>query len=298
MAATEIALGSYECALAGGTESMSQAAYVSKQARWGSRMGNMEFQDLILSDGLTDAFHACHMGITAENLADKFQINREEQDRFALDSQEKAAQALEAGFFKEEIVGVPLFKKGQQVGIFEQDEYPRREVSLQTLAALKPAFKKDGTVTAGNASGINDGAAMLLLMSERKVKEHGLKPLAQVLGWSSSGVEPEIMGIGPVSAVQKLCAKTGVALSAVDLIEANEAFAVQSLAVGKLLKWDRQKVNVCGGAIALGHPIGASGARVLVTLLYQLKRLSKQIGIATLCVGGGQGIAIMLKSTS
>lgn len=296
LAATEIASGQLECVLAGGVESMSQAAYISKTQRFGSRMGNSELIDLMLQDGLTDAFGSCHMGVTAENLAEKFSISRSEQDQFALNSQNLAKAARSAGYFKEEIVGVPLYKKGAQVGVFEQDEHIRDSTTLQSLSALKPAFKKDGTVTAGNASGINDGAAMLLLMNERTLKQSGLKPLAEIVGWACAGVEPQLMGLGPVEAVKRLIKQSGIELNRIDLIEANEAFAVQALAVGKLLEWDVSRVNVCGGAVALGHPIGASGARILVTLLYQLKRLRKELGLATLCVGGGQGVAMYVKN--
>ncbi len=296
LGASAIAAGELNCVMAGGVESMSQTVYVSKSQRFGSRMGNSELIDLMLQDGLSDAFHSCHMGITAENLADKFQISRAEQDQFALESQGKAKSARDTGHFKAEITPIPLFKKGTQVGVFEQDEYIRDNTTLQSLSALRPAFKKDGTVTAGNASGINDGAAILLLMSERAVKETGLKPMVEILGWASAGVEPELMGLGPVHAVRKLLKAGKMELDTVDLIEANEAFAVQALAVGRSLEGDSSRVNVCGGAIALGHPIGASGARVLVTLLYQMKRLAKEIGLATLCVGGGQGVAMLIKN--
>jgi len=296
LAAAEISQGSYDCALAGGVESMSQANYVLKSARWGARMGNSEVIDLMINDGLTDVFNSCHMGITAENLAAKYNITREEQDRFSFESQTKAQAAIEAGHFKSEISPITLYKRGTPSGSFEIDEYPRKGVSEASLAALKPAFKRDGTVTAGNASGINDGAAFLVLMSGAKLKALRIKPMAQVLGWASAGVEPEIMGIGPVFAVKKLLNRHAVSIDKLDLIEANEAFAVQALAVSKLLEWDSAKVNICGGAIALGHPIGASGARILVTLVHQMKRLSKELGLATLCVGGGQGIAVLVRN--
>lgn len=239
------------------------------------------------------------MGITAENLAERFSITREAQDQFAAASQSKAQTAIENGYFKSEIVPVPLFKKGKEVGKFDTDEYPRKGTTIDVLAALKPAFKKDGkggTVTAGNASGINDGAAALVLASEDYVSRAKLKPIAEIVAWASGAVDPTVMGIGPVEAVKKLLQKASTNLSGVDLIEANEAFAAQALAVNKLLEWDTSKVNICGGAIALGHPIGASGARVLVTLVHQLRRTQKKTGIATLCVGGGQGIAVLVRA--
>ena len=294
LAAAAIGSGEASVILAGGTESMSQSAFVARNVRWGQRMGNTELLDLMLSDGLTDAFGGCHMGITAENLAEKYGIARSVQDQFAFASQERAQAAIAAEHFKAEISAVPLFKRGVQSGSFEIDEYPRKGVTLDSLGSLKPAFKKDGTVTAGNASGINDGAAALLLSANPPKGGSGV-PIAKILGWASAGVEPGLMGIGPVPAVKKLLQQTGVALSAIDLIEANEAFAVQALAVSKELELDPSRVNVCGGAIALGHPIGASGARILVTLLYQLQRLKKSLGLATLCVGGGQGIAVLIE---
>lgn len=296
LGATEIISGGAECIVAGGVESMSQAAFASLTSRWGARLGHTGMMDLILNDGLTDVFHGCHMGITAENLAEKYSISREAQDEFAASSQTKAQAALEQGYFKSEIVPVPLFKKGKEVGKFEVDEHPRKGTTVQTLGALRPAFKKDGTVTAGNASGINDGAAAVVLASEEFASKHNLKPVAEIVGWASGAVEPAVMGIGPVEAVKKLLRKTSTNLSSVDLVEANEAFAAQALAVNKLLEWDAAKVNICGGAIALGHPIGASGARVLVTLVHQLRRTNKNTGIATLCVGGGQGIAALIRT--
>lgn len=296
LAAQQIQAGGATLILAGGVESMSQAAFVSKDMRWGARLGHAQFVDLLLQDGLTDAFHGCHMGITAENLADKYKISRDEQDEFAVLSQRKAAEAIKAGLFATEIVAVPTPKKGAETATFAVDEYPRAETNKESLAKLKPAFKKDGTVTAGNASGVNDGAAMLLVASESEIKRQTLTPLAEIVGFASAGVEPELMGIGPVLAVQKLLQQTGVKLSDIDWIEANEAFAVQSLAVSKELEFDTAKVNPLGGAIALGHPIGASGARILVTLIHQLRRTKKSLGLATLCVGGGQGIAILVRT--
>ncbi|MBX7144954.1 MAG: acetyl-CoA C-acetyltransferase [Oligoflexia bacterium] len=295
LGATEIAAGNYDCVLAGGVESMSQAAFVSLTQRWGARMGNSELKDLMLQDGLTDVFNSCHMGITAENIADKYKISRADQDSFALESQNKAQLAISQGYFKTEILPLPIMKRGKQVGTFDTDEHPRAGVTLESLSALKPAFKKDGSVTAGNASGINDGAAFLVLASEKALKDRNLKPMAEIVGWASAGVEPAIMGTGPIEAVKRVLSKTGLTSNDIDLIEANEAFAVQALAVNRALEFDPQRVNICGGAIALGHPIGASGARILVTLLHQLRRTGKRVGLATLCVGGGQGIAALVK---
>jgi acetyl-CoA C-acetyltransferase len=252
--------------------------------------------DTLLRDGLTDAFHNYHMGITAENLAERYGITREQQDAFAVESQRKAVAAMEAGRFKDEItpIDVPQ-RKGDPVRV-EADEQPRAQTTLESLAKLRPAFKKEGTVTAGNASTINDGAAVLLLASAEKAKELGLPVLAWIRGWASTGVDPAIMGIGPVSASRKVLKKVGWELDQLDLIEANEAFAAQSLAVAKDLQWDMNKVNVNGGAIALGHPIGASGARVLVTLVHEMRRRGAQKGLATLCIGGGQGVAIAIEA--
>ena len=294
LAASMIKSGEAGAVLAGGTESMSGAAFVSLKSRWGARLGNSDLNDLILQDGLTDVFDNCHMGITAENLAEKYSITREEQDKFALESQQKAAAAMDADWFDSEILTLPLMKRGKQIGEFSVDEYPRKDASLESLAKLRAAFKPDGTVTAGNASGINDGAATLILSNEDSVGD--AKPIAEVLGWASAAVPPEIMGIGPVEAVKKLVKQSGIELSDVDLIESNEAFAAQALSVNKLLEWDTDKVNIAGGAIALGHPIGASGARILTTLIHQLRRENKELGIATLCVGGGQGVAVLVKA--
>jgi acetyl-CoA C-acetyltransferase len=275
---------------------MSQAGFVSMSTRWGARLGSSELKDLMLSDGLTDVFHQCHMGITAENLATRYSISREAQDAFACESQKKAAAAQTQGFFKSEISAVSLMKRGKQVGSFELDEHLRPQTTLESLKQLKPAFSKEGSVTAGNASGINDGAAFLVLMSEAEVLKRGLTPLAEVVAWGSGGVEPEVMGIGPVPAVRQALQRAEINLSQLDLIEANEAFAVQALAVARELELPLDRTNVCGGAIALGHPIGASGARVLVTLLHQLKRTGGSLGLATLCVGGGQGVAVIVKN--
>ena len=296
LAATAIAAGDAETVLCGGVESMSQAAFASLSLRWGARMGTSEMKDLMISDGLTDAFAGSHMGITAENIAERMKISREAQDQYALQSQLRTHEALKAGHFRGEIAPVALMKRGKQVGVFEVDEYPRPDASEEALAALKPAFKKDGSVTAGNASGINDGAAALLLMSEDALKRCSITPLARVVGWASGGVSPEIMGLGPVEAVRRLLSKTSLRIEQFDAIEANEAFAVQALAVQQELHLDPVRVNAWGGAIALGHPIGASGARILVTLLSRLRSQRGKLGLATLCIGGGQGIALAVES--
>lgn len=295
LAASAIALGHCRAALAGGVESMSQAGFVSLNARFGGRMGHQQLLDLMLQDGLTDAFGGCHMGITAENLAERFAISREVQDAYALESQRRAKAAQEAGYFDNEIVPVPLEKRGKVVGSFARDEYVRADTSAESLAALKPAFKSGGTVTAGNASGINDGAAFVLLCGESTLQQRGWQPIAEVVSWGTSGVAPEVMGLGPVEAVRQALGRTSMSLEQMDAIEANEAFAVQALAVGRELGWDEKVVNSWGGAIALGHPIGASGCRVLVTLLSRLSHANANLGLATLCVGGGQGIAMVVR---
>ncbi|MCB0317962.1 MAG: acetyl-CoA C-acetyltransferase [Bdellovibrionales bacterium] len=294
LASSMIKSGEADCVLAGGTESMSGAAYVSLKSRWGARLGNSDLNDLILQDGLTDVFNNCHMGITAENLAEKFSISREEQDEFAYQSQRKASLAIENSYFKDEIVSLDIMKRGQKIAEFSVDEYPRKDASIESLAKLKPAFREGGTVTAGNASGINDGAACLLLSAS--ADNSGSKPIAEILGWASAGVEPKLMGLGPVEAVKSLLKITGTNLSDIDLIESNEAFAAQAIAVNKSLEWDTSKINIAGGAIALGHPIGASGARIITTLIHQLRRENKELGLATLCVGGGQGVAVLVKA--
>ena len=258
-------------------------------------MGDGKLVDSMIQDGLWDAFNNYHMGITAENVAEKYGITREDQDAFSLNSQQKANLAIEKGLFKEEIV--PVLIKGRKGDtIFDTDEFPKKDSSAEGLAKLKPAFKKDGTVTAGNASGINDGAAAFVMMSTEKAKELGLKPMAKVLANASAGVDPKIMGIGPIPASQKALKKANLTIDDLDLIEANEAFAAQAIAVGKELKIDPSKLNITGGAVALGHPIGASGARILVTLLHGLKREKKKYGLATLCIGGGQGTATIVES--
>lgn len=295
MAAAMIAAGEADIIVAGGMESMSSAPYALKKARFGYRMGHGELVDTMISDGLTDAFHQYHMGITAENVAEKFGITREEQDAFAADSQQKTAAAIASGRFADEIIPVPVKMKKETV-MFSQDENPRSGVTAESLAKLRPAFKPDGgTVTAGNASGINDGAAAVVVMSGEKAKELGVKPMARWIAGAAAGVDPAIMGIGPIESTKKVLKKTGMAIGQMDLIEANEAFASQAVAIGKGLGWDSSIVNVNGGAIALGHPIGASGARILVTLLYEMQKRESKYGLATLCVGGGMGVSTIVE---
>ena len=295
LAAQAIALGDADLVLAGGQESMSLAPYVLPKARTGLRLGHAQLEDSLIRDGLTDAFHDYHMGITAENLAEKYAITREQQDAFAAASQEKAIDAVATGRFRDEITPIEIPQRKGDPVVVDTDEQPRAGTTADALAKLKPAFRKDGTVTAGNASTINDGAAVLLLASADKAKALGLPVLAWVKSWASAGVDPAIMGIGPVPATRKTLEKAGWTLADLDLIEANEAFAAQSLAVAKDLQWDMDKVNVNGGAIALGHPIGASGARVLVTLIHELIRRDAHKGLATLCIGGGQGVGIAIE---
>ncbi|MCL2007651.1 MAG: acetyl-CoA C-acetyltransferase [Treponema sp.] len=296
LAAEIIAAGEADIIVAGGTENMSASPYLLPQARTGYRMGDGAIIDSMIKDALTDAFNNYHMGITAENLAEKYKITKEEQDEFAALSQQKCEKAINEGKFKEEIVRVDVKVKKETIP-FEVDEYPRKGVTTESLSGLRPAFKSEGgTVTAANASGINDGAAAIVVMSAEKAKEVGVKPLARFIAGSWAGVDPAIMGIGPVAAVEKLLKKTSLSIGDFDLIEANEAFAAQALAVGKDLKWDSSRVNVNGGAIALGHPVGASGARILVTLLYELKRRGAKKGLATLCVGGGMGVAAAVEA--
>ena len=296
MAANQILAGESEIVVCGGTENMSAAPYAIPTARWGARMNNNKIVDVMVNDGLWDAFNQYHMGITAENVAEKYGITREMQDEFAVASQSKAEAAVKGGKFKDEIVPVVIHgKKGDTV--FDTDEYPKFGITLEKVAKLKPAFKKDGgTVTAANASGINDSAAAFVVMSQEKAEELGLKPMATIVSYATGGVDPSIMGVGPVPAVKKAMAKADLTIDDIDLIEANEAFAAQSLAVAQELKFDMNKVNVNGGAIALGHPIGASGARILVTLLYEMqKREDEKKGLATLCIGGGQGQALIVE---
>ncbi|MEH7013448.1 acetyl-CoA C-acetyltransferase [Neobacillus niacini] len=295
LATQAILAGDAEIVVAGGMENMSQAPYLLKNARDGFKMGDQKLVDTLTSDGLTCVFNQYHMGNTAENLADKYSITREEQDQFSAWSQEKAVKAIEAGKFKDEIVpvGIPQ-RKGDPI-IFDTDEYPKKGTTAEKLAGLRPAFKKDGSVTAGNASGINDGAAVLVVMSRKKADELGIKPLVIIKGNASAGVDPSIMGIGPVPAVKKVLEKTSISIEELELIEANEAFAAQSLAVDRELNFNKEILNVNGGAIALGHPIGASGARILVTLIHEMKRRNAQKGLATLCIGGGQGVATIVE---
>ncbi|VVM92959.1 Acetyl-CoA acetyltransferase [Pseudomonas fluorescens] len=295
LAAQAIRCGDAEVVIAGGMENMSLAPYTLAKARTGLRMGNAQLADSLLQDGLIDAFHDYHMGITAENLVDAHSLTREQQDAYALRSQQLASAAIEAGRFVAEITPVPIAQRKGEPLLFAVDEQPRAQTTAGSLAGLKPAFRKDGSVTAGNASTINDGAAAVLLMSEDKARELGLPVLAKIKAGASAGVDPAIMGIGPVSASRKCLAKAGWSLADLDLIEANEAFAAQSLAVGKELDWDFDKVNVNGGAIALGHPIGASGCRVLVTLLHEMLKRDAKKGLVTLCIGGGQGVALLLE---
>ncbi|WP_448681050.1 acetyl-CoA C-acetyltransferase [Pseudomonas nicosulfuronedens] len=289
-----IRCGDADAIIAGGQESMSLAPYVLPKARTGLRMGHAELQDTLLRDGLIDAFNDYHMGITAENLAEKFGISREAQDAFAAQSQLKAAAAIEAGRFKDEITPVLIPQRKGEPLSFDTDEQPRAGTTAESLGKLKPAFKKDGTVTAGNASTLNDGAAAVLLMSAERARSLNLPVLARIQAYASSGVDPSIMGIAPVTATRLCLDKAGWSLDDVELIEANEAFAAQALSVGKELGWNAEKVNVNGGAVALGHPIGASGARVLVTLLHEMLRRDAKKGLATLCIGGGQGVAMAL----
>ncbi len=294
VAAQLIRDGEADCVVAGGMESMTNAPYTLPKVRQGLRMGDSSVYDSMVNDALTDAFNKYHMGITAENVAEKYGLSREELDDFALASQKKAVAAIDAGAFKEEICPVTVKdKKGEK--ILDTDEFPRRDASKEALAKLRPAFKKDGVVTAGNASGINDGAAALLLMSAEFAQKKGVKPLARLVSHATAGVDPAIMGIGPVPATRLALQKAGWKIDDLDLIEANEAFASQCLAVGKDLGFDPAKLNVHGGAIALGHPVGASGARILVTLLHAMKRHDKKRGLATLCVGGGMGVSLIVE---
>ena len=291
-----IRVGYVDTMIGGGTESMSNAPYLLKGARWGYRMGNAEAVDSMLLEGLTCAMGGCHMGITAEEIATRYKVSRADQDAFAAGSQDRAVRAIAEGRFKDEIVPVPVpQRKGEPVNV-DTDEYPRAGTTVDKLAALKPAFKTDGSVTAGNASGINDGASALVVTTLRKAQDLGRKPLARILSYVSTGVDPMIMGMGPVPAIRKVLERAGLKMDDVDLFELNEAFAAQSLAVVRELKIDPARVNVHGGAIALGHPIGASGARVLTTLAYALRAQNKKYGVASLCIGGGMGIAMAIQN--
>ena len=293
LAAQQIATGDAKIVIAGGQESMSQSPH-AQNLRNGQKMGALEFIDTMLRDGLMDAFHGYHMGTTAENVAQKYQITREQQDEFAAASQRKAGEAMQAGRFKDEIAPVTVKTRKGEV-VVAADEYPKPETTYDVLAKLRPAFAKDGTVTAGNASGINDGAAVALVMSEAEAARRGITPLARIVAWATAGVDPSIMGTGPIPASRKALAKAGWSIESLDLIEANEAFAAQACAVNKDLGWDPARVNVNGGAIALGHPIGASGARVLTSLLFEMQKRNAKRGLATLCIGGGMGVAMCLE---
>jgi acetyl-CoA C-acetyltransferase len=295
LAANQIIAGESDVVVAGGCENMSAAPYAIPAGRWGARMFNSQMIDVMVNDGLWDAFNQYHMGITAENVAEQWGLTREMQDEFAVASQNKAEAAIKSGRFKDEIV--PVVIKGKKGDIvFDTDEHPKFGSTLEKVSKLKPAFKKDGgTVTAANASGINDSAAAFVVMSKEKADELGLKPMATIVSYATGGVDPKIMGVGPVPASRKALAKAGLTIEDIDLIEANEAFAAQSLAVAKELNFDMSKVNVNGGAIALGHPIGASGARILVTLIYEMQKRGAKYGLATLCIGGGQGQALIVK---
>ncbi len=297
LAAQIIKAGDADIIVAGGAENMSMSPYVVPTARWGARMGDTKLVDVMVNDGLWDAFNNYHMGITAENVVEQWGLTREELDAFALASQQKASAAQQAGKFKDEIVPIEIPQKKGDPKIFDTDEFIKHDASAEGLAKLKPAFKKDGgTVTAGNASGINDSGAAVVVMSAEKAAELGLKPLVKIVSYASAGVDPKIMGVGPIPATQKALEKAGLTIGDLDLYEANEAFAAQSCAVGKDLGFDPEKLNVNGGAIALGHPIGASGCRILVTLIYEmLKRDDAKKGLATLCIGGGMGTALIVE---
>jgi len=295
LGAQAIRCGDAEVVIAGGQENMSLAPYVMPSARTGQRMGHGQLIDSMISDGLWDAFNDYHMGITAENLVQEYGLSREQQDAFAAESQRKAVAAIAAGRFEAEITPILLPQKKGEPKVFAQDEQPRSDTTVESLAKLSPAFKKDGSVTAGNASSLNDGAAAVLLMNAEKAQALGLPVLARITAYASAGVDPAVMGIAPVSATERCLGKAGWHLADLDLIEANEAFAAQALAVGKALAWDASRVNVNGGAIALGHPIGASGCRVLVTLLHEMIKRDAKKGLATLCIGGGQGVALAIE---
>ncbi|CNJ07759.1 acetyl-CoA C-acetyltransferase [Yersinia vastinensis] len=294
MGAQSILSGDNQVCLTGGMENMSAAPYLLEKARQGYRMGDGKLVDVMIRDGLWCAFNDFHMGITAENIARRYQLSRQEQDQVAVDSQRKASAAIQAGYFQDEIVPLTLMVK-KEPRTFDRDEFPRANTTLDSLAQLRPAFERDGTVTAGNASGINDASATLILMSEQAAHEQGITPLARIRSWASAGVGSDVMGLGPIPATQKALRKAGMTVADLDLIEANEAFAAQYLAVQRDLAMDPERINVNGGAIALGHPIGASGARILVTLVHALKNRDKTTGLATLCIGGGQGIAMIIE---
>lgn len=293
LAAQQIRTGESNVVVAGGMESMSMSQHAA-HLRNGQKMGGLEFVDTMLKDGLWDAFHGYHMGNTAENVASKYQITREEQDQFALGSQQKASAAQKSGRFKDEITPVTV-KTRRGENVVSDDEYIRHDATIEAMAKLRPAFSKDGTVTAGNASGINDGAAALVLMTASEASKRGLKPLGRIAAFATAGVDPAVMGTGPIPSTRKVLKRAGWNVGDLDLVEANEAFAAQAIAVNKDLGWDTKKVNVNGGAIALGHPIGASGARVLVTLLHEMQKRDSKKGLATLCIGGGMGVAMCIE---
>ena len=295
LAAQAILSGDADMIVAGGMENMSQSAHVLPHSRSGQKMGHWQAVDTMLHDGLWDAFNNYHMGVTAENLAEKYNISRADQDAFAALSQQKANDAIANGRFKNEIIAIEIPQRKGNPVVVDKDQGPRPTTTAESLARLPAVFKKDGTVTAGNSSGLNDGAAAVIVCSKSAAEHAGLEPLVKIKAWANAGVDPKIMGIGPVSATRRCLAKAGWALDELDLIEANEAFAAQSLAVGQELQWDMGKVNVNGGAIALGHPIGASGCRVLVTLIHEMIRRDVHKGLATLCIGGGQGVAIAVE---
>ena len=294
-AAQSITLGDASTIIAGGQENMSMAPHILSNSRNGKRMGDWKMMDTMINDALSCAFNKYHMGVTAENIAKKYSISRERQDAFAHASQSKASAAQKAGVFDEEIAPVTIMQRKGDAISFDKDEFIRHDLSLDKLTAMRPAFEKEGSVTAGNASGINDGAAMLLVMSEKKANQLHLEPMARIVSWATAGVDPSIMGTGPIPATRKCLERAGWKVDQLDLIESNEAFAAQALAVNQELGWDTSKVNVNGGAIALGHPVGASGARILTTLLHQMKRSSASKGLATMCIGGGQGIAVTVE---
>jgi acetyl-CoA C-acetyltransferase len=295
LAMQAVACGDAEIVIAGGQESMSQSSHVVPGSRDGKRMGDWKMVDSMIVDGLWDAFNQCHMGVTAENIAKKYEFARELQDAFAADSQQKTEAAQKAGRFDDEIVPVEIPQRKGDPVVFSKDEFPRAGTTAEKLGKLRPAFDREGTVTAGNASGINDGAAAVVVMSESKAKELGLKPMARIAAFASAGVDPAIMGTGPIPASTKCLEKAGWSVDDLDLIEANEAFAAQAMSVNKDMGWDTDKVNVNGGAISIGHPIGASGARVLVTLLHEMQKRDAKKGLATLCIGGGQGVALAVE---
>lgn len=295
LAAQMIKAEDADIVVAGGAENMSMAGYILPNARWGARMGDGKMVDIMLKDGLTDAFHGIHMGITAENICEQWKLTRQELDEFAAKSQQKAVKAVKSGRFKDEIISVEVPQRKGEPKIFDTDEYPKDGVTAENISGLRPAFKEGGMVTAANASGLNDSGAAVIVMSKEKAEELGAKPLCGIKSYASAGVDPKIMGIGPVPSSTKALKKAGLEIGDIDLIEANEAFAAQSVAVGKDMGFDESKLNVNGGAIALGHPIGASGCRILITLIYEMMKRDAKTGLATLCIGGGQGTAMVVE---